>query len=432
MTEPQTSTDAKKPPRAAPNKAKITRPFVSKLKREPPTEAMTWWHTGLPGFGVTAYPDGNIAYPVRYSIGRGCGRKQRQLTLPGTLPPNEAEKQARIIQNDALKGIDPLQQRRDQAAAVVQRVTYADLVTLFIEEQAKPTQRTWNQTRGCLLGPRADPFPWLTTVLEERTEAQIRLQVRTRLRQLIAGGHHDQARLLKAWISKMFAWAAGQEIIARSPLANLDIAIQKTKRSRFFSDDEIKAIWRAADQLEPEEGTFVKLVMLLAPRKIALAAMTSSDLDSLDTPTVWETPFDLVKARKTTREERVYLTPLPPLAQRLFKRVAKEGQIFPSLQVYTTVAGRQIFQSDGLKRKLIELGAPADFKFHVARHTVATWLKKQGYSLFERGLILNHAESGVTGGYSHGHATKLKLQLLIEWADHVAALVQPAGAALLA
>ena len=43
------------------------------------------------------------------------------------------------------------------------------------------------------------------------------------------------------------------------------------------------------------------------------------------------------------------------------------------------------------------------------------------------GLIMNHAGSGVTTGYSHGHLLPLKLRLLTQCADHVASIVQPKG-----
>ncbi len=69
----------------------------------------------------------------------------------------------------------------------------------------------------------------------------------------------------------------------------------------------------------------------------------------------------------------------------------------------------------------------ADWNFHACRHTVATWLKTQGRSEYERALVLNHSESSVTAGYSHGHAGDLKRELLEQWAGHVAKIVQPEG-----
>lgn len=57
-------------------------------------------------------------------------------------------------------------------------------------------------------------------------------------------------------------------------------------------------------------------------------------------------------------------------------------------------------------------------------------MKNDGDSKEERGLVLEHKESGVTAGYSHGYALKLKYQLLCKWADHVERLLQPGGARL--
>ncbi len=55
----------------------------------------------------------------------------------------------------------------------------------------------------------------------------------------------------------------------------------------------------------------------------------------------------------------------------------------------------------------------------------------QGHSKYERGLILNHEEAGVTADYSHGYPVELKRELLEKWADHVAQKVQPEGSVLL-
>ena len=93
--------------------------------------------------------------------------------------------------------------------------------------------------------------------------------------------------------------------------------------------------------------------------------------------------------------------------------------------------GRPTFFGVPLKRKLVEHGAPKDFSYHAWRHTVATFLHNAGHSEWERGLILNHAGSGVTADYSHGHPLALKRDMLCEWAGHVERLVKPEGTVLL-
>jgi integrase len=158
--------------------------------------------------------------------------------------------------------------------------------------------------------------------------------------------------------------------------------------------------------------------------------MRRVDLDDPDNPTLWTTPHEFTKSKKKVKRKRVYLTPLPPLAQRIIKSLPKgDERVFPTL----AIGGKQEgFHSARLRRKLITLGAPKDFAFHAWRHTIATWLENEGASEWERALVLNHAGGmSVTAGYSHGFAGKLKLDLLTKWADYVERLVQPEDAVLL-
>jgi integrase len=180
------------------------------------------------------------------------------------------------------------------------------------------------------------------------------------------------------------------------------IGVDHRVRDRVYNDDEVRATWQAADKLGPVEGSYIKLLILLAPRKSALAAMRRSDLDNLD--------------------------------KRLIKGLLKgdDDRVFPTLAVYTIGGEQQGFHSARLVRKVVALGAPKDFAFHAWRHTVATWLENEGASEWERALVLNHAGGmSVTAGYSHGFAGKLKLELLTKWSDHVERLVQPEGVAVL-
>jgi hypothetical protein len=61
--------------------------------------------------------------------------------------------------------------------------------------------------------------------------------------------------------------------------------------------------------------------------------MRRDDLDDADNPTLWTTPHELTKSRKKANRKRVYLTPLPPLAQRLIKGLLEgnSDRVFPTL-----------------------------------------------------------------------------------------------------
>jgi integrase len=323
----------------------------------------------------------------------------------------------------AASGIDPREQQPQQLSDK-SKPTYEYVVDQFIEHYAKPRQRTWDQTQRVLKNNCA---AWLKKPIADIPHKDIRKL----LREFITDGHPYKTAVTKRWLAKLWKWAYDEEHVPVPIIQGLgNVEPEKRVRDRFYSDDEIKATWAAADKLEPREAAYVKLLILLAPRKTALACLRRSHLDIADNPTLWTTPFELTKSRKKSTKQRVYLTPLPPLAQRIVKGLTKISgdHLFPGLPVHETRGGRPTFYGVELKRKLVEHGAPADFEFHAWRHTIATWLQNKGIDEWERGLVLNHAGSGnVTAGYSHGYPLKLKLESLTKWADHVERLVAAEG-----
>jgi integrase len=326
----------------------------------------------------------------------------------------------------ARQGIDP----RKKDAQRAEKLAFEALVDLFIEHYAKPRQRTWDQTER-VLKSNCRPF------LKRPVEAITKVAVRELLRSFVANGQPYKAAITRAWLKKLWRWAYEEDYVSAPIMEAVRLDYEKRERVRVFSDDEIKATWAAATKLPTAEGAFVKLLILLAPRKTALAAMRRSHLDDTSRPSLWTTPFELTKSRKTSSKKREYLTPLPPLAQRVFKgALVRDGneadRLFPTLPVHETRAGRPTFYGVDLKSRLVELGAPSDFTFHGWRHTIATYLENEGHSEWERGLALNHSGSAsVTAGYSHGYPLELKRSLLCKWADHVRLLVEPEGVALL-
>lgn len=315
----------------------------------------------------------------------------------------------------AFDGIDP------RAPNKSKRVLYEDVVDQFIQGYAKPRQRTWDQTRRTLMNT-CKPF------VGRRFAAISKQDAYELLDSFKASGHDYKAAVTLRWLKTLWKWAMRRDFVDKNVMDQVHIDWEKRERDRVYSAEEIKATWQAAEQLDPVQQGYIKLLILLAPRKTALASLQRSHLDNPDNPTVWTTPFELTKSRKTTKKKRVYLTPLPPLAQRIVKGLPKEEErLFPSLQVHQTEGGSATFYGVHLKELLVEAGAPKDFGFHTWRHTISTFLESAGHSEWERGLVLNHSGTGVTAGYSHGYPLELKRKLLEKWADHVEGLVTPAG-----
>jgi integrase len=402
--------------------------------RPPKVGQLVHWDSGTDGqrgLSVLVSAGGTKTYRATYNL---HGKfKSVKIGRVGEMKLGTARKLTEEYRGKAAAGIDPVaeQKKAKEIAKAEQGPLYEIVVDRFIEQYAKPRQRTWHQTERAL---KVSCRPFLKRPIAEISKREA-LEL---LDSFIAAGRPYKAAVARAWLRKLWRWACSRGYLPEPPIMDrLDIEYERRVRDRVYDDDEIRATWHAADRLAPVEGAYVKLLMLLAPRKRELAWMTWSHLDNPDNPTLWTTPFELTKSRKkqpSNRKGRTYLTPLPSLAQRILRGVPKGGaddRVFPTLRLYTNAAGGKLFNDPPLIVRLVERGAPKDFKSHTWRHTIATYLEKEGHSEWERGLVLNHAGQGVTAGYSHGFAQKLKLELLQKWAAHVETLLQPSGAALL-
>jgi integrase len=404
--------------RAPANRLTFTELGLARLKPSKlgPVEV---WDSNTRGLSLLVSYGGTKTYRSTFYLhGRPASRKLGRF---GEIDLNEARKRTRTDRQSAFDGIDPRQAKK------VDLTVYGDIVDQFIEHCAKPRQRTWDQTERIL---KRNCAVWLKKPMASITKHD----VRALLRGFIADGHGHKAAITLTWLKTLWKWASKEDLIAINLMQSVDLEIETTSRDRVYNDEEIKVIWTAADKLDPAESAYVKLLILLAPRKTALSLMRHKDLDSMDNPTLWTTPFELTKSKKRTSKKNVYLTPLPPLAQRIIKALPRSNndRLFPSLTVRKTKAGQPVFVADRFLQRFTNLGVPKDFSFHVVRHTIATWLENKGHSEWERGLVLNHSGPGtVTAGYSHGYPLELKLKLLTEWADHVESLIQPEGVVLL-
>jgi integrase len=378
---------------------------------------------GQIGLSVLLSSGGARTYQATFSLhGKPVTDKLGRI---GEMSLAEARQLTRDYRGMAAKGIDPRTQRSQPDAPSNSR-TYKSVVEEYIALYARPKQRTWDQTERVLMNNCKE---WLEVDIASITESD----ANRLLDKLVTAGHGPKAAVTLAHLRKLWRWAYKARDYVTAPVMDaVEVNYEKKERDRVYNDEEIAAIWKAADQLEPTAAAYIKLLLLLAPRKTALALMRRADLN--DQLTLWTTPFEHTKSRKSAKKKRDYLTPLPPLAQRILKSMLRtdQDQVFPTLPIHLTRAGRQWFDGTGLVKRLIARGAPNDFNYHACRHTIATWLQTHGHSEWERGLVLNHAGSGsVSAGYSHGYPLELKRELLTKWAEHVEQLVQPEGAALL-
>jgi integrase len=352
-------------------------------------------------------------YFVNYAFPGAPKRYYKKIGRVGEVLVEEARAAALAVRRLASQGKDP------KADDPNRSYSFETVFQQYIQQEQVGGRKNTSalKTRALVLHNCAEWKP--------RPVATITYPEVSRLLTGIRDGAHGSkpraatAARLFAHLRDFFGWCASEQIVGDSPMRNMKAVAKSQSRDRFYSTDELRVIWQAADQLTPVDGSYVKLIMLLALRKDELALAQWDEFDPREEPTLFTVPTARVKmkgASKATKKP-VYRVPLAPLAQRLFKGLRRDGEtrVFPGLN------------AEALKSKIVRAGGPSDFMLHTFRHTVATWLENAGRSEWERGLVLNHSGGGsVTGGYSHGYPLELKRTMLTEWADHIEQLVSPA------
>ena len=261
----------------------------------------------------------------------------------------------------AANGTDPA------APATVEIENFAGLIDSFIELHAKPNQRSWKETERML---RYCCQPWLNRPVQSIGTADAQRLIDEYMR----ADKRATAQLLLRWLRALWKWAGAESWSRQGHDAGRGVHLQEAARTDVFSDADLAAIWKATEGLTRTEAAAVKLLLLLAPRRTALSHMRWQDLDNAENPTLWVTPPEFTKTMATAAP-RVYKTPLPEAAVAILKSLPQMSPyVFPSVEG----SGPLTFGSP-LKRKLVRHGAPANLRFHTARHTLASFfLRRRG------------------------------------------------------
>ncbi|MDH3579215.1 MAG: Arm DNA-binding domain-containing protein, partial [Hyphomicrobiales bacterium] len=315
-----------KKPRAKPNRTTFTDLGISRLK--PPKKGQRlYWDKAQKGLALLVSSGGTKTFRSQYKL---HGKWQmRSLGVFGEVVVDETENanvawahtNARKDRALAKKGIDPKQQeaKEKETQQDAEVLTYVDVVDQFIEKYAKPRQRTWDQTERTLKGTKAEQknregvVAWHNRPFAEITKKE----AYDLLDGLVADGRGPKAELTLAWLRTLWRWAWKRDLAPAPIMDAVEIEVEKRVRKKVFDDEAIRATWNAAERLhndDPVASAFVKLLVLLAPRKAALAGMRRSHLNDPENPTLWTTPPELVKQNKRAEqrdEPRKYLTPLP-------------------------------------------------------------------------------------------------------------------------
>jgi integrase len=201
-----------------------------------------------------------------------------------------------------------------------------------------------------------------------------------------------------------------------SPAALVDAPAAEESRDRTLSDDEIKAIWKAADAAAYPFGGLVQMLLLTGARRDELREATWSEFD-LD-GALWTLPADRVK------NGNEHWVPLSDTALQILNGMprVKGGLLF------TTTGDTPYSGLSKAKRRLDEASGVQGWTLHDLRRTAATGMaEKCGVQPHIIEAALNHisgeSKRGVAGIYNRARYADEIRKALQAWADYVDGLV---------
>jgi integrase len=429
----------------------LTAASVEKLKSDP-ARRLEIADGLLPGFYLVIQPSGRKSWAARYR----AGGKPRKLTL-GSFPAmklEEAREAARKAIRDAQAGADPAAQKQEtkraaKVAELAERDSFDAVARLFLVRYAKPKNRSWvEQARqlGLVADPtkpdgREDPntFKHRPGGAAEAWEGR-RIQDITRrdVIELLDGiadrGMPIMANRVLAVLRKLFGWAVERDIITANPADKIKAPGAETRRERTLSDEELRAVWIAAEGIGYPFGPFVQMLILSGQRRDEVAGMSWREIDGK--AALWTLPAS------RTKNGRAHDVPLAASAVALLNgqpRIAGDGRLVFSTTGETAISGfsraktrldkdalallRQWAKERGEDAEAVEL---PHWTLHDLRRTAATGMARLGIDLPVIEKVLNHVSgsfAGIVGVYQRHSFADEKRRALETWASFVSALV---------
>jgi integrase len=302
----------------------------------------------------------------------------------------------------------------DPTARAVRAVglTVKQASTRFIDEYAKPRNRSWKETERQL-------EKYLLADLGDRPIADLTDdEIHERVTALTRAGSLAMANALHRTLSKVFKWCTekNQKILRANPYTGFTMPNPTVERERVLTLDELARVWHAAGDVGQPFGALVRVLILTGQRREEVAGMKEAEINR--PRCLWTIPGDRAKNGKANP---VHLT-APAIAEiDSTVRVGKKGLVF-------STTGTTPFSGFGKAKarldSLVSAGEP--WRLHDLRRTFATQLADLGVSQEVTEALLNHVsgtKAGVAGIYNRHDYAEQRRHALTAWARFVVDVV---------
>jgi integrase len=202
-----------------------------------------------------------------------------------------------------------------------------------------------------------------------------------------------------ATLRRIFNWYAIRDDQFRTPFVRgmARRPPEERERERFLSDEELRAVWKAALVFPSPWGQFVRFLLLTACRRSEASAMQRGELSGEE----WTIPAERYKTGADVTL---------PLSKAAMKVLAELPRIEGSDHPFTTNGKVPIGGFSPLKLKLDMASGVRDWRLHDLRRTARSLMSRAGVNSDIAERCLGHRIGGVRGVYDrHTYLEEMKV-----------------------
>jgi integrase len=352
------------------------------------------------GHYVRVPPEGPMVFAA---VARSPYGKQIWATLGTTadLKIDEARERAReAIRRikDGLPAFEPPKPKPESVADVA-----ANWLKRHVDKKKLRTADEYRRVLNRYVLPR-----W-----KDRTFVELRRSDIAALLDMVEDKHGPrQADVVLTTLRSIASWVQARDDSYTPPFARGMRRAAQDKRARILNDDELRRIWRAADEIRPI-GPLVQLLLLTAQRREKLCTLLWDDIDANGVWTIRTESGEKGNARSLQ---------LPQLALDI---VQAQPRFVEQPYVFASQSGGPWGVSSKLKRRLDALSGVTGWRLHDLRRTARSLMSRAGVQSEHAERVLGHAIQGVEGVYNRHSYDAEKADALRKLAALVERIVDP-------
>jgi integrase len=386
---------------------KLTSAFVEKAAAEAGAERTIFWDEGrgsVAGLGLQVTATGHKSFVFQYRI-RGASRRmkltgawlhyererERKAAHPIIEPPAtgrftlaDAKAEAEAVRGAVARGRDPFVEMK--AAASRGEDTFKAIAESYMAREGKHLRTA--RARARTLERHVYP------VLGNRPIGEIkRSDVHRLLDRVEDKSGKVMADRVLAFVGRIFNWHSIRSDHFVNPLPRGMRASNSQKRSRILTDDEIRAVWRAA---EAQGGPYASLLMFLLLTGARRAEAAEMPWDEVEGGTDWVLPPERNKPMHRSKVKVDLVRPLSPAALAVIEKLPRIGK---GKFVFTMDGRRPINGFAKCKIRFDQACGVTGWTLHDLRRTARTLLSRAGVSREIAEHCLGHLPPGIVGNY---------------------------------